>query len=311
MKIAFIGYGEAARSFTDSLAQKASVEILAAYDICQDESMAAAATSRGLRFESEIGRAISGADWIISAVTADRSLEAAQSAADHLRQGQLFIDINSVSPGRKKQAAAVVTARNAGYLDMAVMAPVNPRGHATPILIAGPSANLLRADFDALGFRFEIIGDEIGAATAIKMVRSMFVKGLEALTVETLMAAAAAGCFDRVVNSLAETFPGLGWPDNARYMFERTLRHGARRAAEMRESAVTYDELGFVGALAAKIADVQDKMGAVAATELPPGPLDEAVARIAALRRRATEATGSTAGTDASADASNPASITP
>jgi 3-hydroxyisobutyrate dehydrogenase-like beta-hydroxyacid dehydrogenase len=290
VKIAFIGYGEAARAFTDSLARKTGVEIIAAYDIRQDDSMAAAATSRGLRFEPEMEKAISGADWIISAVTADRSLEAAESAADHLRQGQLFIDINSVSPRRKQQAAALVTARNARYLDMAVMAPVHPRGHATPVLLAGPMANALRADFEALGFTFEIIGDEVGAATAIKMVRSMFVKGLEALTVETLMAAATAGCFDRVVNSLAETFPGLGWPDNARYMFERTLRHGARRAAEMHESAVTYDELGFAGALADRIADVQDKMGGLAAVELPAGPLEEAVAQIAALRREAAKA---------------------
>ena len=292
MKIAFIGYGEAARAFTHSLAQTTAADVIAAYDIRQDESMAAAATSRGLRFEPEIGRALFGADWIISAVTADRSLEAAQSAADHLREGQLFIDINSVSPRRKQRAAALMAARNTGYLDMAVMAPVHPRGHATPVLLAGPTASRLRADFEALGFRFEIVGDEIGAATAIKMVRSMFVKGLEALTVETLMAAATAGCFDRVVSSLAETFPGLGWPDNARYMFERTLRHGVRRAAEMRESAVTYDELGFVGALADKIADVQEEMGAIAASDLPAGPLEDAVAQIAALRLEAATVIG-------------------
>ncbi|HVW56175.1 MAG TPA: DUF1932 domain-containing protein [Rhizobiaceae bacterium] len=311
MRIAFIGYGEAARAFTDSLARKPGVDVIAAHDIRQDDSMASAATSRGLRFEPEIGQAISGADWIISAVTADRSLEAARSAADHLRQGQLFIDINSVSPGRKQQAALLVTARNAGYLDMAVMAPVHPRGHATPVLLAGPSDDALRADFEALGFTFEIVGDEVGAATAIKMVRSMFVKGLEALTVETLMAAATAGCFDKIVNSLAETFPGLGWPDNARYMFERTLRHGARRAAEMRESAVTYDELGFVGALAGRIADVQGKMGALAAGELPAGPLEKAIAHIASLRRKEAKATGAVAGTDAPARASNPTPITP
>lgn len=285
MKIAFIGFGEAARAFTDTLASEGGAKIIAAYDIRQDDGVASAATGRGLRFAPDVGTAVAGADWIVSAVTADRSLEAVESVSDHLQRGQLLIDINSVSPARKQQSAGLVTVRGADYLDMAVMAPVHPRGHATPVLLAGPTAENLRGDLDRLGFSFEIVGDAAGAATAIKMVRSMFVKGLEALTVETLMAAATAGCFDRVVGSLAETFPGLGWPDNARYMFERTLRHGLRRAAEMRESAATYDELGFVGALADKIADVQQGMGMVPAADLPAGSLEEAVAEIARLRR--------------------------
>ena len=285
MKIAFIGYGEAARAFTDSLASKTGVEIVAAYDIRQEESVASAATRRGLRFEPDVRRAVAEADWIISAVTADRSLQAAESVLDHLVQGQLFIDINSVSPGRKRQSAELVTTRGADYLDMAVMAPVHPRGHATPVLLAGQTADALRDDFERLGFKLEVIGKEVGAATAIKMVRAMFVKGLEALTVETAMAAATAGCFDRVIESLAATYPGLSWPDNVRYMFERTLHHGLRRAAEMRESAVTYDELGFVGALADKVADVQECMGLVPATDLSAGPLGEVVGEIAKLRR--------------------------
>ena len=285
MKIAFIGYGEAARAFSDSLAPKAGVEIVAAFDIRQDESVASAATGRGLRFGPAGGQAVDGGAWVMRAVAAARRREADEGELERDQGGELFIDINSVSPGRKQRSAELVNARNVDYLDMAVMAPVHPRGHATPVLLAGRAAEALRDTFDRLGFKFEVVGEEVGSATAIKMVRSMFVKGLEALTVETLLAAQTAGCFDRVVDSLAATFPGLGWPDNARYMFERTLHHGLRRAAEMRESAVTYDELGFVGALADKVADVQERMGLVPATDLPAGPLGEAVGEIAKLRR--------------------------
>ncbi|MCH4272750.1 NAD(P)-dependent oxidoreductase [Kerstersia gyiorum] len=287
MKIAFIGFGEAARAFTDSLAGNPAASIVAAYDIRQDEEMRQAALSRGLRFEKTVAAAIAGADWVLSAVTADQSLNAAQSVLDALEPGQLFIDINSVSPGRKQQSATLIAGRQGQYLDMAVMAPVHPRGHATPVLVAGAQAHALAATLENLGFHFEVVGDEPGAATAIKMVRSLFVKGLEALTVETLLAASATGCLDRVVTSLADTFPGLGWPDNARYMFERTLHHGARRAAEMREVAATYDELGFVGALADKIADVQEKMGAAPVIDLPPGELNPSVREVAAMRLRA------------------------
>jgi 3-hydroxyisobutyrate dehydrogenase-like beta-hydroxyacid dehydrogenase len=284
MKIAFIGFGEAARSFTDSLQKLGSAKIIAAYDLKADSTIAATANARGVALKPSAGEAIADADWIISAVTADQSFNAATAVMDALSSDQLFIDINSVSPDRKKETAAIVEKTGAAYLDMAVMAPVDPRGHQTPVLLAGATADKVTDDMRSLGFNFEVIGPEPGAATAIKMVRSLFVKGLEALTVETMLAASASGCFDYVLSSLSASYPGLGWPQNVNYMFERTLRHGARRAAEMRESAATLDALGLTGALADKIADVQASMGAVSAQELPQGPLPAAVAEILSLR---------------------------
>lgn len=284
MNVTYIGFGEAARAFTDSLLANELVHFSAAYDIVQDERIREEAARRGLRFETDIAQAIQDADWIISAVTADQSLHAAEAALDALQPGQVFIDINSVSPGRKQKTAALVAEKGAQYLDMAVMAPVHPRGHATPVLLAGEQALAIAPMLEKLGFQLEVVGDQPGEATAIKMVRSMFVKGLEALTVETALAASATGCFDRVIGSLADTFPGLGWPQNVNYMFERTLHHGLRRAAEMREVAATYDELGFTGALADKIADVQEKMGQLPVNDLSNVPLGEAVNQIVDLR---------------------------
>ncbi len=281
MKIAFIGFGEAARAFVDTLAKVDGAPTFAAYDIRQDAEMDAAMTSRGVRIGRSPAEAIESADWIISAVTADQSLIAGQSVAPHLVQGQVVVDLNSVSPDRKRDTAALIEEGGGAYVDMAVMAPVHPRGHATPVLIAGPDVADVLTD---LGFAFEVVGPEPGAATAIKMVRSLFVKGLEAITVEALIAAAASGCFDRVYSSLAASFPGLNWPDQARYNFERTLRHGTRRAAEMRESAATLDALGLTGGLADKIAEVQAAMGALAEQDLRDTDLGEAIAEIARAR---------------------------
>lgn len=281
MKIAFIGFGEAARAFVDTLTKADHAPTFSAYDIHQDAEMDTAMTSRAVRIGRDPAEAMEGADWIISAVTADQSLIAGQSAAPHLVQGQVFVDINSVSPGRKRDTAALIETGGGAYVDMAVMAPVHPRGHATPVLTAG--ADVADALTD-LGFAFEVVGPEPGAATAIKMVRSLFVKGLEAITVEALIAAAASGCFDRVYSSLAASFPGLNWPDQATYNFERTLRHGTRRAAEMRESAATLDALGLTGGLADKIADVQAAMGALAEQDLSEADLGQAIAEIARAR---------------------------
>ncbi|RVV97887.1 NAD(P)-dependent oxidoreductase [Mesobaculum littorinae] len=263
MKIGFLGYGEAARAFRATLAEHDPGLDFLAWDIAlhrqgaSEMSRAIEADGVGLTDPAGLG----AADWLISAVTADQSLEALTSMTPHLRQGQVVVDINSVSPGRKRDSADLVTGRGARYLDMAVMAPVHPRGHRTPVLCAGPLDGI-GDQLDRLDFAWRKAGDDVGQATAIKMCRSLFVKGLEAITVECLLAAEASGCFDEIHASISDSFPGLGWPDFAAYEFERTLRHGARRAAEMRESAATVSELGLNGALASEIAAVQDAMGA-------------------------------------------------
>jgi 3-hydroxyisobutyrate dehydrogenase-like beta-hydroxyacid dehydrogenase len=267
MPIAFIGFGEAGRAFAESLRQ-AGVAELAAYDVLFDtEGMdgptARAAQQRGVSAAVNPAEAVAGAEWVISAVTASSSLEAARRAAPHLRPAHVFIDINSVSPGAKRASAEAVTASGAAYLDMAVMGPVHPRGHRTPVLIAGHKAEALHPALARSGFNCEVVGRMPGEATAIKMVRSVFMKGLEAAMVEMLLAARRAGCAERVLTSLADTYPGLDWESFPRYELERVSRHGVRRAAEMRESAATLEELGLSGAFASAVAETQQRIGAL------------------------------------------------
>lgn len=289
MHIAFIGFGEAARAFHDSLKAHEPSLVFSTYDILFDSegpegACANAARERGVRSAATPGEAVADADWIFSAVTADQSVIAARSVVDYLRPGQAFLDINSVAPDRKRETEALLAPSGAVYVDMAVMAPVHPRGHRTPVLIAGQTAGVV----DMLGrleFDFDIAGEEAGAATAIKMVRSLFVKGLEAITVETMLAASASGCLDRVLASLSGSYPGLKWPDIAEYNAERMLKHGKRRAAEMRESGATLDALGLDGDLARAIASLHDRMGALLADRLPGEDLAESAERLVAMRR--------------------------
>ena len=288
MKIAFIGFGEAARAFVASL-HGGGIEF-SAFDILTTQGDDAAVRSHGhdlgVRICETPQDAAAGATWVISAVTAADSLDAGRSVAGHLGEDQIFIDINSVSAGRKLETASLLKAR---YVDMAVMAPVHPRGHRTPVMIAGPHCDAISARLAELGFDFAIVGDEIGAATSIKMIRSLFVKGMEAVAVQTLLAARAAGRFDEVYASLAASYPHLGWPDFALYQFERVCTHGKRRAAEMRESAVSLAELGFPAghALAGAIAQVQDTVGHAAAAGVNAERSGDAISEtLAELTRR-------------------------
>lgn len=284
--VAFLGFGEAGRAFQASLAKSRPEFRFIAYDIKlggagkkeMEEAMEAARVRA-----AESAAELAAAQWIFSAVTADQSLKAIEPLLPALGKDNLLIDINSVSPGRKQRAATLVGDTGADYLDMAVMAPVHPRGHATPVLLAGETAETLAADLGAVGFSFSLAGSQPGAATAIKMVRSLFVKGLEAITVEALLAAEASGCRDAILASLSSSYPGLGWPEIASYNLERTLVHGVRRAAEMDECAVTLKDLGLAGDLATAIAEVQRAQGKAGETVRTDG-LDETLAKN--LRKR-------------------------
>jgi 3-hydroxyisobutyrate dehydrogenase-like beta-hydroxyacid dehydrogenase len=265
-KIAFIGFGEAAQAFVRSLREGAALDV-SAYDIKIHGPEAAplrgAADRLRVRLADTAANAISGATLVFSAVTAAASTEALHPTYDAPVHAHTLIDINSVTAARKAQNAELVRRAGARYLDMAVMAPVNPAGHRTPVLVAGDTDPVL-AHLRALDFRLDVAGPNPGDAASIKMIRSLFVKGLEALTVQTLTAAEAAGCGARVLESLAGSYPGLDLHRFAPYQFERVVTHGKRRAEEVREVAQAMVDLGFGhgAALAAAIAALQDAVAA-------------------------------------------------
>lgn len=290
MHIAFIGFGEAARAFVASL-KPLGVERFTAYDIKQgtpaEADIVKAAVELGVTLADRPLAAIEGADWIVAAVTAASSLEAAQSVADGLTGGTVYVDINSVSAKRKQDTAALVRSKGARYLDMAVMAPVHPRGHKTPVLIAGDQQDNVTGMLTRYEFAWRSVGTEVGAATSIKMIRSLFVKGLEAITVQAIAASREAGCYDEVYKSLSGSYDMLGWPEFGEYEFERIMRHGVRRAAEMRESANSMRELGFAngGALADAIASFHDEIGQLGCS-VPEGGDLGAIADTVLMARR-------------------------
>ncbi len=259
-KIGFLGFGEAAGAFADSLGTTVAGLQFAAWDIALGETdrspaMREAMASRDVDILAGPDE-FSECGWIFSAVTASQCLNAGKLIAAYIRPDQILIDINSVAPAVKRQVSDVVRARGADYLDMAVMAPVHPHGHGTPVCVAGSIVEEIWPLLRDIGFNGEAVGTEPGAATAIKMVRSLFVKGLEAITVEALLAAEASGCLDTILASLSASYPGLGWPNIASYHFERLTRHGKRRSEEMMMSAETLDALGLNGQLAREIATV-------------------------------------------------------
>jgi 3-hydroxyisobutyrate dehydrogenase-like beta-hydroxyacid dehydrogenase len=252
-RIAFIGFGEAGQTISRGLLGAGAAGIRA-YDILPQALDAARAA--GVQAARDHADAVREADIVFLAVTASSSLQAAQACLPGLRKGQLFLDINSVSPQRKIDTAACVAPSGALYVDVAVMAPVAPYLHKVPCLIGGPGAEALLPRAQAMGMKMDYVSPQVGQASAIKMFRSIMIKGLEALVLESMLAASEYRVEERVLASLKETFPTLDWEKLAGYMIERVVSHGKRRAAEMREVAETLKGIGLeplmAGATAAR-----------------------------------------------------------
>ena len=261
--LALIGFGEAGMAFAG--AWDAPVR---AFDIKTDNPATAEAKradylSYGARGTATLAEALAGADLIISVVTADQALAAAEAAAACLKPGALYCDFNSVAPDTKRAAAVVIEAAGGRYGDVAVMSPVHPARLAVPLLVSGPHAGEAIAALTAIGFSPERVEGPVGRASTIKMLRSVMVKGMEALTAECFLAAYEAGVVEEVAASLGKSWPGFDLKERADYNLERMLVHGLRRAAEMDEAAKTVAALTLDNAMTRACADKQRDFGAL------------------------------------------------
>jgi 3-hydroxyisobutyrate dehydrogenase-like beta-hydroxyacid dehydrogenase len=241
--LTLIGYGEAGRTFARAAGWESQARV---FDVWTDDpqmrgEMLEKYACDGVTACENLKDALAGSAAIFSLVTADQAFLAAENAAQHILSGALYFDMNSVAPSTKCAAAKLVDAAGGCYVDVAVMAPVQPARLAVPLLLSGPYMKEGAAALAALGFtNVRSVAGDVGRASSIKMIRSIMVKGQEALTAEMILAAEKAGVVDEVLGSL-----GDGWDVKAGYNLERMKTHGRRRAAEMEEVAKTLTALGI------------------------------------------------------------------
>ena len=248
-KISFIGFGEAAQAFVHGLSGVDHGAPMRAYDIKSGgpaaRDFADACARLGIGNASSNAEVCANADIIFSLVTADQAEAAAQEASEHSLNGALYLDGNSCAPETKCRSAECIDKAGGRYVDVAIMTPVHPKLHKSPCLLAGPHGEAARAAMADLGMDVTVAGGEVGDASMRKMIRSVMIKGLEALTLECFLAARKAGIEGELIISLEGSFPGFDWQRRAPYMIERALTHGVRRAAEMREVAQTLRDLNI------------------------------------------------------------------
>ncbi|HFC05013.1 MAG TPA: NAD(P)-dependent oxidoreductase [Rhizobiales bacterium] len=263
-KLAIIGFGEAGQAFVEGWGENRNFEI-SAYDIKTDSGSADAKWRDYEAFQvtgcATVAEAVKGADVVFSLVTADQANKAACSVAEHISPDTFFFDGNSCAPETKKQSATAIDGAGGLYVDMAIVAPVHPALNKVAMLLSGAFVEAAADIIAELDLSAKNIKGPVGTASAIKMTRSVMMKGLEALMIECVLAGRKAGVEDVVLDSLEATYPGFGWKDRAAYMFERVMTHGIRRAAEMREVAITVDDLDLDGTMAHATVDWHQRIG--------------------------------------------------
>jgi 3-hydroxyisobutyrate dehydrogenase-like beta-hydroxyacid dehydrogenase len=263
VNIGIIGFGEVGSIFAAGLRASPNQNSVFVWDARWRDSaphspadQKALATSGAVACAS-LAKVCEQSDLIFSAVTASNALAVAQEAAPTLRAKTVFIDLNSASPATKKSCAALIDAAGGNYVDAGVMTSVPPYGIRTPILIGGEKAQEISQTLVSFGMNVKVVSNEIGIASAIKMSRSIMIKGLEALVIESYTTARAYGVEDFVLPTLAETFPSIDWEKQGDYFFQRVVQHGKRRAEEMIEAARTVEEGVFAPTMTAAIAQRQ------------------------------------------------------
>ncbi len=248
LRVGLVGYGEVGRILAEDLRAR-GVARIGAYDIklgtIQEGPLTLHAAQHGVWLAASPESLAVEADLVLSAVTASQTVAVAEAWAPAIRPRTWFLDFNSASPGAKIRAAALIDGAGGRFVEGAVMTSVPPYRIRVPLLLGGSHADELRPLLDELGFVAKVGSRKLGVASATKMCRSVVIKGLEAMVIESYTTARAYGVEAAMLASLAETFPGIDWERQGAYFFERAIQHGRRRAEEMREAAQTVRETGL------------------------------------------------------------------
>jgi 3-hydroxyisobutyrate dehydrogenase-like beta-hydroxyacid dehydrogenase len=235
LTVAVLGLGEAGSLIAADLA-RAGIRVRG-YDPILGRSAA------GIERCADPLEAVREAEVVLSINWSRVALEVAQTVAPHLRANTVYADLNTASPARKLEVAAVLETHTL-FADVALLNPVPGNGLKTPALVSGSGANSFVNTFAALGMPVESIGSQVGSAAARKLARSIFYKGLAACVGEALEAAEHLGCTDWLHDNIAQTLEGMK-ANTVERLLEGSRTHAVRRHEEMLAAAQMVQELGL------------------------------------------------------------------
>lgn len=242
LSIGFIGFGEAARVFSQHLsaAQPRTIRVYCAGRTNRppySDAFRADVAAAGASPVDRLADLCAACDVVVSAVVVAHALEVAQAAAAALRPGALYVDISASTPSRKRLMAAAVEGSGALYVDANLMGSVSIYGPTVLLYSSGSGAARFADLFRPMGLAIEVATDRAGDAALVKMLRSVVTKGIEALVVEALTIATLEGVREEVMEGLFESMDRTKFSDFTRMCVLTDVLHAERRADEMDDIA--------------------------------------------------------------------------
>ena len=248
--IGFVGFGEAAQCFAAHLAAKGFPEPLV---FCEGptnhppytDAFRATAAAHRVTLVDTLDALMARADIVFSAVVVATAVAVGQSIAERVRPGMLVIDVNASTPRAKRLVADAVAASGGTFVDANLMGAVSIYGAAVPLYSSGDGVAAFAEMFTPLGFTIELAGPEAGTAAAVKMLRSVVTKGMEALIVEALTAASMAGVRPEALRGICEPMDATRYSKFVDMCVRTDVLHAQRRAVEMEGVAEGLREIGL------------------------------------------------------------------
>lgn len=240
MKLGFIGFGEAAYHLCVGLGQEGSIQMCATDKMAQDPNLGSLilrrAADAGVTLVSSATQAVDWADIVFAAVPSSVTMEACREAKGALRPGQIYADVSASTPRTKQSIWEALQETGVLFVDAAMLGSLPKDKHKVPITASGNGAEAFRAAMTPYGMNISVIGETAGSASAIKLVRSVYMKGLSMLMLEMMLAADAYGITEEVVSSISRSLDRIPFVNHLDRLVASSAIHCRRRAAELKGS---------------------------------------------------------------------------
>jgi len=241
-KIGFIGFGEVGRALSQRMKEMGG-EIIA-YDKFADRVEKKAEDLR-IPLMKRMEELVRSCTLILSTLWPDTALEAAKEAAPFLNPGKIYCDLNSISPETTEEIQRVISSSGADFVKIGIMAGIIDRGFAVPMLAGGTKAKEVEEVLSSLGLTIRAIGSDPKHPAAMKILRSVCLKGLVALAYEMLKGAEKYGVSDQILESASEVMSKASFKDTINNWLASMPIHARRRAKEMEEAIETLENAGI------------------------------------------------------------------
>lgn len=248
-RIGIIGFGEAGQAIAQGLCLNRGISI-SIFDIRFNdkefsESLMLRAKEQGVTVEEDLRSLVVNNDIILSIVTGGAATHVVRECLPFIERSKVFVDMNTLSPRKKMLMGEMIAKKGGSFVEVAILGAIASYGFRSPMLVCGERADQFVDLLGNMGFNVTFVAREIGKASYLKMLRSVFAKGVEALLLEMLVAAKRCDLVEPLMRAIVEHMDGNSFYDIANTWLTTNAIHAERRAEEMDHVIETLNELNM------------------------------------------------------------------